>query len=153
MSQSYPHPDSPLAAALFLIRAGRLHELDPSTLAGDDRARVTSVLRTELRATRLRALRAHAIGIALTMVFVAAGVAVMALGPSEVLGDLDVASEELGRQGAAGMVWVIVVTLLAGGGFAADYVLRGRLRIARSWAHHARTLREMIERVEQPRGA
>lgn len=143
----YPHFTSKLDAARFLIRENRLHELWWDDLAAPEREVLFQDLRAKQSRVRRRARRAHLIGMALTACFLALGVALMTIGPAELLGAFDrwLRMPTLKGQGVR---WAILVLLAVLGGASADYVLRRRLKIARMWDHESGAIGDAIRHGE-----
>lgn len=143
----YPFFDSQLEAARFLVRDHRPEEIAFDRLSGAEREIVIHELRREHASVWRRMMVAHLAGASLTGCFLVLGLAVMAIGPAEFTGMFGrwLGVPALSNQGSH---WIVLIALAALGGAVADYVLRGRLRIARLWSAESAGMSAAIKRGE-----
>ena len=141
---------TPLAAAQFLVREGRLPELRFDSLDQDGREQVGRQLKERLWRTRRRTLIAHLTGAGLTAVFLALIGAVLLIGPGQFVSWFNGWVGWKPATPGGDKLWGIEIIFLAGIGFlSAYYVLRGRMQINRNWDAETASVTQAIARGEQ----
>ena len=133
----------------LLLRENRVRELLFDDLSAQELETVIHKLKAKFWRMRRRALAAHLTGASLTVCFLALGLAVMMIGLAETFGFFN--AWGLPSIPGRSSHWVILVLLAGFGGFAADYMLRRRLKVARMWSHVSERVGEAILRAEAQR--
>lgn len=145
----FPKFASRLEAVRSQIREHRFPEISNEGLSASERELLVAELHAKLTRVRLRAVRAHVIGASLTACFLALGLALLTIGPVQVLGALPWFEMRSTLRDQVG-VWPILVVLAVFGAASTDYILRKRLRIAHMWEAAARDIRAAIQHLERP---
>jgi len=143
----FPHPENPLDRAMWYVRHHRTHELVLDGLNPSELDLVHMAIRGSLHRARMRQFRAHAVGAAFTATFLLVGLALMMVGPAEVLGWSSQYSVWLHADDQV-MLWGIMIVLLITGATGADYLLRRRLTIANTYSASVSELSQAITRVD-----
>ncbi|MDA1081471.1 MAG: hypothetical protein O2973_07305 [Gemmatimonadetes bacterium] len=140
-----PHLTHGMERAELLLRGNRVAELTFDDLTASERAIVLEALKQKLVRAHRRAVRAHVVGVLLTVGFLAVGAVVFVIGPMARIGPTgNVRMTELGLELH---VWLAVIAVIALGGAAGDYVIRRRRRLASMWERESRSIADAIARA------
>jgi hypothetical protein len=142
----YPRFASRLSAAKFLVLENRLPEIWFDNLTPEERAEVVRDLRLQLSKVRRHSLTAHALGVALAVVFLVLGLLVMSIGPADVQGVFSRWIWARPTPSGVAIHWGFLIAFAALGGFTADYILRGQRKVTRMWKEESTEIRETIAR-------
>lgn len=142
----FPKYASQLDAGRHLMAEHRFAEITREGLSDSERRVLVAELHAKLTRVRFRALRAHLFGATLTACFLGLGLALLAVGPAQLLGALPWIGVRSTPRDQAGL-WIVLIVLAVFGAAATDYVLRKRLRIARMWEAESRDIRAAIQHL------
>lgn len=141
--QSYPHPETPFARAIWCVKHRRSHEMQLEGLTVEELGTVRAELVRQMFHARARQVKNRVTEAILAVAFVAIGVFLMMVGPLEMMGNgpgLMIYNQAL--------LYGLLIVFIVFAGVGADYVLRRRNKRARGIARAIEDVRSTIERID-----